>query len=940
MRSPFVLSIRHFLWLASLLLFLAFLIVCLACLSSVSGIAHLSTEVSTKNLPTLLENQQALIAVERLRRIAEIVNVADDHQTRRQARLQAEAMRMDSSFAEDSEYQHMGVSLVEMIVELASYRDSAQLSKLRMQDLALDYSAALVEMAARVADRETMDEIFMAYRETSIPKAGTEGISAKSIALAERLKMTDAAHTDFIQAECERHAREMEGLAPVCVRQSKLYTDYAHIQDLQNENFTASSRLWTSIDTLLRGMQDIVTSDAEYLATTSLTAIEVASREALRTILFMLLGGALFYLFFHMVLFWFVVRPLRWTGRKLKDLQEGKLHTPAPSIWIAELDDIADLLERFGAHIAELDSHASLMAEDAAERREIMMAVFRVSVDGYDIWCPDGEYYINDELLRLLGLSDVEELKAHWDDVCFTSHENLMELFEEVQEAGFLRRETTLRSLSGELIPFEVTRLPIRRHGQRCTLSYYRDLREQKRIEWELRQARDEARDASRIKSEFLARMSHELRTPMNGILGITQLALTDAPTPSIAVYLNKIKSSAKVLLCLISDILDFSAMDSGRFSLEYSEFSFPRVLETVEDLLRDQAREKHLHCAVETDSRIPEHLFGDAPRLAQALLHLCGNAIKFTSHGMVLLKCVLEEEWDDRVRLSFTITDTGVGMSTEQLAVLFQPFTQVDGSSTRRHDGAGLGLVIVRLLVEKMGGTLEVQTQPNKGTTMRFTAVLHKTDGHGEEQGPVSPGEDSPGPAPDASENGSSPAPSSFESAELTGTRGDPADGADTAPPAPGPLQAGPQEGDAPPRETPPSPFGGARVLLVEDNLVNQEIACALLESFGLTVILAENGADAVAFLENEDVDCVLMDIQMPIMDGHTAARTIREQGREDVREVPIIAMTAYATEDNREHSFVSGMDDFTTKPIDIATVRAKLEHWIAEGRKRRTGQ
>ena len=881
MRAPFVISIRHFLWLASVLLFLAFLIVCIVCLSSISGIAHLSSEVRNKNLPTLVDNQRALLAVEKLRLNAEIVNLADDHETRRQARMRAESMRLDSSFVPGSDYEQMGSALINMIMEMASYRDSSQMSKLRMQALALEYSAALVEMAARIADKTAMDTVFKAYRETSIARAGTEGISARSIALAERLKMSDETNTDFIHAECERYARNDPDLGPVCARQSGLYTSYAQIQELQNDNFAAISNLWQQIDALLQGMQGIVTGDAEYLITRSLTSIETASGEAVYTTLFMLLGGAVFYVSHHFIVFWFIVRPLRWTGRKLRDLQRGELQTPPLPIWVEELLDVAVLLDRFGVHISDLNSHASLMAEDAAERQEVMMSVFRISVDGYDIWCPDGEYFANDELLHILGLSDVEEVRLYWDEMRFASGEQLMETLEEVGEAGFARGEITLRSLAGERIPFEVTRLPVRRRGLKCVLSYYRDLREQKRIEKELRQARDEAREASQIKSEFLARMSHELRTPMNGILGMTHLALSETPPASIASFLNKIKDSARILLCLISDILDFSTMDSGRFSLQCAEFSYPRMLETVEDLFRRQAGEKKLHCTVETDPRVPDRLFGDAPRLSQILLHLCANAVKFTSHGTVSLKCALLEDLHDSVRLSFAVADSGIGMSAEQTARLFKPFTQADSSSTRPYDGAGLGLVIVRFLVEKMDGTLEIQTEPGKGTTVFFTALLHKPSGR---NGKLAGGAALPG-------NG----------ATASGT---------------------PDSGR--------SVLQGAKVLLVEDNPVNQEIARALLETLGLHVFTAENGAEAVSLLEHEYADCVLMDIQMPVMDGHAAARAIRGQGRDAVRGVPIIAMTADVTEGNRADCFASGMDDFATKPIDVAQVRAKLEHWI----------
>jgi CheY-like chemotaxis protein len=364
--------------------------------------------------------------------------------------------------------------------------------------------------------------------------------------------------------------------------------------------------------------------------------------------------------------------------------------------------------------------------------------------------------------------------------------------------------------------------------------------------------------------------MSHEIRTPMNGVLGLTQIALSHTPPPDQKLYLEKIQASARILLGVINDILDFSRIEQGKVELEDIDFSLSAMVNTVVDLFRAQAGEKGLRFAVEFGPDIPDKVRGDELRISQVLLNLCGNAIKFTEQGGVTLRLALESERDDEVRLLFTVADTGVGMSEKQMAGLFQPFSQADTSTTRKYGGSGLGLVISKLLVEMMGGVITMQSTPGKGSVFNVTLSLRKV--------------------PESENNvcRKSCDPDQWEE------------------------------------------LAGKRILLVEDNEINQEIAVAFLSNLGLRVLLASNGAEALKVLENEDVDGVLMDIQMPVMDGLEAARLIRSQGRDAIRKVPIIAMTAHAMLEDIEKSLAAGMDDHITKPIDVDELCFKLSRLL----------
>jgi len=387
----------------------------------------------------------------------------------------------------------------------------------------------------------------------------------------------------------------------------------------------------------------------------------------------------------------------------------------------------------------------------------------------------------------------------------------------------------------------------------------------------ERRLAEDAAQSANRSKSEFLATMSHEIRTPMTGVLGMLDLTLMTELSAEQSDYLLTARSSADSLLSLLNDILDLSKIEAHRLDLAPAPFSIRQCMNDAVRIFAVRAQEKGLELIRQVHEHVPEALVGDPLRLRQVLVNLVGNAIKFTDRGSVSIHVGVQSRTESSLVLQIEVTDTGVGIPAEKQQLIFDPFRQADGSAARRYGGTGLGLTISSRLVQLMGGDISVESELGKGSTFRFTAQMTQVTG---------------------------------QAVRMSSDLDSLAAALPDVEPSKRPLQ----------------------ILLAEDNVVNQKLATALLTKEGHKVVVVGNGQKAVEAATAQAFDLVFMDVQMPEMDGMEATTIIRRAEQVSHRHTPIVAMTAHAMNGDREQCIEAGMDDYLTKPINLADLRRIL--------------
>jgi PAS domain S-box-containing protein len=548
--------------------------------------------------------------------------------------------------------------------------------------------------------------------------------------------------------------------------------------------------------------------------------------------------------------------------------------------WVSGSLGVATLL--LAGLVTSLQSVGRRATAIAAERTAELAAseerfrhAFEFAGIGMAIVALDGRWLrVNKSLSEIVGFSEAELLQKTFQEI--THPDDLAADLALVQEliAGrrrFYQMEKRYLHRANYIVWIRLTASLV--HDAAGSPLHFvaqiEDITKRKRLEENLASARDQALESSRLKSEFLAMMSHEIRTPMNAVIGMTGL-LRDTPlTSTQADYVRTIESSGEGLLTILNDILDYSKIEAGRIELEVAPFDLRACIADALDLFAGRAREKSLVLESHFGAHVPAYIAGDATRIRQILVNLLANAIKFSEAGTVTVT-VNVERGDATVRgerLRFAVRDTGIGIPAESIERLFKSFSQVDASTTRRFGGTGLGLAISKRLAGLMGGTMWVESVPGRGSTFYFTVIV---------QASVPP---------------------------VAGALPDVAAGSDPTMGVRFPL----------------------RLLIAEDNPVNQRVATLLLQRLGYRAAAVGNGLEAVAATDLAEYDAILMDVQMPEIDGWEATRRIRAK-RQTAQRPWIIALTAGAMQDDRERAFAAGMNDFLTKPVRAEALAVAL--------------
>ncbi|MFA5081954.1 MAG: ATP-binding protein [Hydrogenophilaceae bacterium] len=557
------------------------------------------------------------------------------------------------------------------------------------------------------------------------------------------------------------------------------------------------------------------------------------------------------------------------------------LARPGQAGLLAALSVAALLIPLVAVNIVRLSraARSHLAALDLSERRADL-ALAGAQLAYFDVDTATGKGVVNPRWHELLGtapdqvgddIHDTWVRSLHPDDV-----QRVLEVGRRYKDGELAEYEVEYRGVThqGETRWFASKGMLIEADHVRAPrmVGVFQDITVRKSAEVAMRQAKDAAEAASRAKSDFLANISHEIRTPMNGIIGLADLLLKEDLAGTHRQQITMIRDSGEVLLDGINDILDFSRIEADRLDLATTPVDLGALIRQGMRPLQANAMVKKLTLEIALAKDLPDRVVCDPVRLNQVLANLVGNAIKFTDQGRVVLAASLASESGQRARLAFVVEDTGIGIPTDQQAHIFEAFSQADTSASRRHEGSGLGLSIASRLVRLMGGDIRVESTPGQGSRFSFEIELDKTAGHD---------------APEIS------------------------------------IAADPL-----PRQ---SRHTDLNILVAEDNPVNQWVTRRLLDDLGHRWALAENGRAAIEALQQHDYDAILMDIQMPEMDGYQATAAIRSLEKTAGGHIPIIALTAHAHPDDEAKCLAAGMDGYLRKPVDTTELSDMLEKLAA---------